>query len=57
MKKSKKDLFITKLPNVRPLDQREAKMDTRKGMLSIKKEGYTDLTDYKEQILFPDGSN
>lgn len=54
MKKSKKDPLTTKLPNVRPLDQREAKMDTRKGMLSIKKEGYTDLTDYKEQKLFPD---
>ncbi len=54
MKKIKKDFFITKSCDVRPLTQRESKLDTRKGMLKHNPSGYFDLTEYKEQKLFND---
>jgi hypothetical protein len=44
----------TRLPDVRTLLQRETKIDTRKGMPLVKKQGYVDLTEYKEQKLFSD---
>jgi len=48
--KTKSELF----PDYRPLHLRESKMDTRKGMPVVKKTGYVDLTEYKEQLLFPE---
>lgn len=42
------------MPDVRPLLEREKKINTRKGMKRIKKTGYIDLTEYKEQLIFPE---
>jgi hypothetical protein len=54
MKRSKtKDLDVRKSKtDIRPLDQREHPLITRKGMPKGKPKGFFDKTDYAEQLLF-----
>jgi len=46
MKKSKSII------DVRPLPQRETKMNTRKGMSKLRSNGYFDATEYKQSELY-----
>lgn len=48
----KKDSMLSRLPDVRPLNERETKFDTRKGIVKAKCAGFFDTTEYKEQLLF-----
>jgi hypothetical protein len=48
-----KDILISKLPDVRPLNHRETKMNLRKGMFT-RKHSSDLLPDAREQLLFSD---
>jgi hypothetical protein len=41
-----------KQPDIRPLDQREHPLNTRKGMPNVKCQGFFDTSKYREQLIF-----